>query len=138
MFLLKRNLSLNDGEIREIKIFVSKTIESMLTTKEETLNIFKQYDLILICSWEGNYLVIDIFQLSKFALSDKKYVRRHNIPFYTAARSLGHKEETIVYLDNHKEKGLGIKNLQAFYQICDLLETLDIDVFSSQEYKCVW
>lgn len=138
MFLFKRNLPLSTPELNEIKDFFSQTIEKMLTTKEETLNILKQYDMVLICSWEGNYLVTDIYQLSKFSLSDRKDIRKQNLPFYSAARSLDHKKETIIYFDEHKEKGLVIKNLQAFFYICDLLETLDVDVFSAYEYKCVW
>ncbi|MFD1031598.1 hypothetical protein [Metaplanococcus flavidus] len=138
MFLVKRKYSVSDMDLKEIQTFVSKTIESMLMTKEETLNIFKRFDMVLICSMEGSYLVIDIFQLSKFTLSDQKNIQKQNIPFYTAARSINSKEETIIYLDVHKEKGLGIKNLQAFYYICELLDTMDIDVFSSQKFKCVW
>lgn len=138
MFLIKRNSSISDTALKEIKTFVSMTIESMLLTKEGTLNMFKQYDIVLICSLEGNYLVTDIYQLSKFALTDKKNIRKHNVPFYTAARSLDSKEDFIVYFDEHKEKGLGIKNLQAFYYICELLETVEVDVFSSQKFKCVW
>ena len=138
MFLVKRKNSISDKDLKEIETFVSKTIESMLMTKEETLNIFKQFDTVLICSIEGSYLVIDVFQLSKFNLSDQKNIQKRNIPFYTAARSLHSKEETIVYLDEHKEKGLGVKNLQAFYYICELLDTMDIDVLSSREFKCCW
>lgn len=138
MFLLKRNVSLTDHELKEIKQSVKKTIEKMLVTKDETLNILKPYDMVLICSWEGNYLVMDIFQHSKFTVFDRKDLKRKNTPFYIAARSLHNIEEPIVYLDEHKDKGLGIKNLQAFYYVCELLMTLDIDVFSSQEYKCVW
>ena len=138
MFLVNKKFSLSDADLKEVKIFISKTIESMLITREETLNIFKRFDLALVCALEGNYLVVDIFQLSKFTLSENKNIQRQNVPFYTAARSLGSKEEVIVYLDDHKEKGLGIKHLQAFYYICELLETVDIDVLSSQQYKCVW
>lgn len=138
MFLFKRSLSLTDHELNEIKDFVGKTIEKMLTTRDETLNIFKQYDMVLICSWEGNYLVTDIFQLSKFVISDRKDIRKHNTPFYVAARSLDNKKETIIYLDEHKEKGLVVKNLQTFYYVCDLLKTLDVEVFSAEEYKCIW
>src|SRR5688572_24477765 len=123
MFLVKKKFSISDADLKEIRLFVSKTIESMLITKEETLNIFKRFDLALVCTLEGNYLVVDIFQLSKFTLSENKKIQRQNIPFYTAARSISVKEEVIVYLDDHKEKGLGIKHLQAFYYICELMET---------------
>lgn len=138
MFIFKRNLSLNDTELNEIKKFVSITIEEMLTTREETLNIFKQYDLVLICSWEGNYLIMDIYQLSKFTISDRTNIRDQNRPYYSAACSLDHRRDTIVYFDEHREKGLVIKNLLAFYYVCDLMQTLDIEVFSAQEYKCTW
>lgn len=138
MLLFKKCASLSSAELNEIKKFVGKTIESMLITREETLYIFKQYDTVLSCSLEGNYLVIDIYQLSKFALHDKQNLRKHNIPFFSAARSLDHKEETIVYWDDHKQKGFGIKKIQAFYHMCDLLETMEIDVFSAQQFKCVW
>lgn len=110
----------------------------MLTAREETLHIHKPYDMVLICSGEGNYLVMDIYQLSKFISSNSKAVQRLNNPFYTAARSLDSKKETIVYLDEHQEKGLMIKNLQAFYHICNLMNTLDIHVLSAKEYRCVW
>ncbi|WP_422124562.1 hypothetical protein DHX103_07015 [Planococcus sp. X10-3] len=138
MFLIKRKSSISDSDLIELQTFVSKTIESMLMTKEETLNIFKAFDMVLICTMEGNYVVTDVFQLSKFTLSDQKNLQKPNIPFYTAARSLGSEEETIVYLDVHKEKGLRIKNLQAFYYICELLDTMEIDVVSPQEFKCFW
>lgn len=138
MFLFKKSFSLSEPEQKELQKFVSKTIESMLATKEETLNIHKKFDTALVCSLEGNYLVFDIYQFSKFALYDKKNARRHNVPFYTAARSLNKNEETIIYTDDHKQKGLGIKNVQAFYYICDLLETVDINVFSAEKYKCFW
>lgn len=138
MFLFKKNISLNDAEFKEIEEFVSKTIEKMLTTKEETFNILRPFGMVLICSWEGNYIVSDIFQLSKFSVADKKDIRRQNTPYYTAARSLDHKKEVIVYLDDHECKGLLIKELQAFYHVCDLLKTVDVNVLSAKEYKCVW
>lgn len=138
MFLFKRNLSLNDAELEEIQEFVSVTIEKMLTTREETLNILRQYDLVLICSWEGNYLVMDIYQHSKFTTSDRTNIRIQNIPYYSAACSLDQQRETIVYFDEHKEKGMIIKNLLAFYYVCELMQSLDVEVFSAQYYKCTW
>ncbi|TWT00124.1 hypothetical protein [Planomicrobium sp. CPCC 101079] len=138
MFLLKRNLSLSTSDLKEIKDFFSRTIEKMLTTKDETLNVLKRYDMVLICSWEGSYLVMDVFQLSKFAISNRKNVRRHNIPYYVAARSFDKSKETIVYLDEHKEKGMAVENLQAFYHIRDLLNTLEVHVVSANEYECIW
>lgn len=138
MFLFKRKLSLNDAELEEIQEFVSVTIEKMLTTREETLNILRQYDLVLICSWEGNYLVMDIYQLSKFTTSDRTNIRSQNIPYYSAACSLDQQRETIVYFDEHKEKGLVIKNLLAFYNVCELMQSFEVEIFSAQYYKCTW
>lgn len=138
MLLFKKNFALSNTDQNELKRFVSNTIESMLSTREETLNIFKNFDVVLLCSLEGNYLVIDIYQLSKFTPFEKKNAKNYNVPFYRAARSLSKYEETTIYIDDHKEKGLRIKNIQAFYFICDLLETFDIDAFSAEEYKCVW
>ncbi|MFD1032621.1 hypothetical protein [Metaplanococcus flavidus] len=138
MYLFKKKFSLSAADEFEIKEFVSKTIEKMLITKEETINIHKDSDTVLSCSLEGNYIVVDIYQLSKYALHIHNQKRNHNIPFYTAARSLNNYEETIVYFDDHKAKGLGVKNLQAFYYICELLDALDIEVVSAQSFKCVW
>ncbi len=138
MFLFKRNSSLTSAEFNEIKEFFSETIEKMLLTKENTLNIHKKYDLVLLSAWEGKFLVMDIFQLSKFNTSSKMKIRYQNHPFYTAARALDESKETIVYLDEHEEKGLTIQTLQAFYHICYLLETFDINVVSVKEYECIW
>lgn len=71
-------------------------------------------------------------------MSDRKDIQRQNVPFYTAARSLNSKKETLIYLDEHKKQELVIKNLQAFNYVCYLLNTLDIEVSSGQEYKCIW
>lgn len=138
MFLFRKNLSLTMTELHDIKTFFQEAIERMLITKEKILHISKRYDMVLICSWEGNYLVMDVYQYSKFTKSKKKEAMNANIPFYTAARSLYSKKEVIVYHDTHKEMGLMLKNLQAFYYICELLRTLNVHVSSSQEYKCVW
>lgn len=138
MLLFQKNFALSTTDQIEIQRFVSNTIESMLSSREETLNIYKKFDMLLLCSLEGNYLVIDIYQLSKFTPFEKKNSRNYNVPFYRAARSLSKYEETIIYIDDHKEKGLRIKNVKAFYHICDLLETFDIDAFSAEKYKCVW
>lgn len=129
---------MSSSKLNEITNFVAVTIERMLTTKEETLNIIEQYDMVLICAWEGEYLTIDIYQLSKFKLSKNKDFRVQNIAFFSAARSLRQGNEFIVYVDDHKETGLGIKNLQAFYYVCTLMDTVEVDVISEHTYSCVW
>lgn len=70
MFLFKRIFLLSAPERNKIKDFVGITMEKMLITKEETLNILKQCDMVLISSLEESYLVIDIYQLSKFTVSN--------------------------------------------------------------------
>lgn len=137
MSIFKRNLSLTNIELDEIKLFFQETVERMLMTREKILHISKRYDMVLICSWEGNYMVLDIYQYSKFTNSQQKEILNANTPFYTAARSL-YIQEMIVYQDTHKEKGLRLKDLQAFYYVCELLKTLKIRVFSAAKYKCVW
>lgn len=138
MFSFKKKQGLTDSELDDIKAFLSSTLEKMLMTRDETLNTFKEYDLVLISSWEGGYIVTDIFQLSKFSLIEEKAERGVNVPYYTVARSFSHKKDLIVYLDEHENKAMRLKNLQAFHHICYLLQTVDIEVSSKKEYTCIW
>lgn len=138
MFSFKKKEGLADSELDDIKVFLSSTLEKMLLTREETLNTYTKYDLVLMCSWEGGYIVADIFQMSKFNWVDGKAERGKNIPFYTAARSFTRKKDYIVYMDEHENKAIRLKNLQAFHHICYLLQTVDIEVSSNKEYTCLW
>ncbi|MGH2319191.1 hypothetical protein ACRC6Q_15600 [Planococcus sp. SE5232] len=140
MFSFKRKQGLTDLELDDVRAFLSSTLEKMLMTRDETLNTYEKYDLVLISSWEGGYIVADIFQLSKFKfnLVEGKAERGINIPYYTVARSFSHKKDLIVYLDEHENKAMRLKNLQAFHHICYLLQTVDIEVSSKKEYTCIW
>ncbi|ANU09204.1 hypothetical protein BBH88_02070 [Planococcus antarcticus DSM 14505] len=138
MFAFKRRQAISDSDLDELKIFLSSTLEKMLLTRDETLNTLKKYDLVLISSWEGSYLVADIFQLSKFNLTDGRAERGKNVPFYTIARSFTRKNDLIVYLDEHQNKCMRLKNLLAFRHTCYLLQTVDIEVLSERKYTCTW
>lgn len=138
MFSFKKKQGLADSELDDIRDFLSSTLEKMLMTRDETLNTYEKYDLVLMSSWEGGYIVADIFQLSKFNLVEGKIERGVNVPYYTVARSFSHKTDLIVYMDDHESKAMRLKNLQAFHHICYLLQTVDIEVSSKKEYTCIW
>lgn len=138
MFAFQKRPALSDSDLDEVKFFVSTTLEKMLLTRDETLNTLKKYDLVLICSWEGGYLIADIFQMSKFNLTNGRAERGKNVPFFVVARSFSLKKDLIVYTDEHENKCMRIKNLQAFHHICYLLQTVDIEVSSEKEYTCIW
>ena len=138
MFIFKRKPSLSQLDLEEMKKFVGQTIVAMLSTKEETMNVLKKYDLVLIFSWEGDYIQGSIFQLSTFNMAKNGLSSLINTPLYTETRYFINTNDSVKYIDDDEIKGLSPKNLVAFYSICELIRIFEIEVHSSNAYTCVW
>lgn len=137
MFILKRKPSLSEYDMEELKDFVANTIEVMLLTKEEIIHVLTKYNLVLICSWERGFIEGSIFQLSTFDIS-KGLSSVTNVPLYSGRRQFNKNDDSIVYIDDNDLKGLTELNLLAFYCLCELIRTYDVEVVSSKRYMCKW
>lgn len=138
MFIFKRTPVLPKSELVELKNFVSKTIELMLMSKEETIYTIKKYDLVLAFSWEGDYIEGSIFRLSTFTLSENGSSICGNVPLFVEKRYFHKQDKSIVYIDPEKIKGLTKPNLLAFHGLCELIRIFDVEVISSDQYKVIW
>lgn len=138
MFILKRKPSLTVHVMEELKEFVGKTVEVMLLTKEETIHAITKYDLVLIFSWEREYIEGSIFQLSTFDIAKNGLSSLNNTPLYSGKRHFNKKDDAVVYIDDNDLKGLSERNILAFYNICELIRTFEVEVVSSKRYMCKW
>ena len=138
MFLFKRKPSLSEYDTKELKNFVGKTIEIMLLTKEETIHVSKKYDLVLLFSWEGEYIEGNLYKLSTFNLAKNGLSSLINTPLYTETRYFEKTDDGIKYIDDEKIKDLSTQNLFAFYTICELITLVEIEVISPKRYMCIW
>lgn len=138
MFIFKRKPSLSDHDTKDLKKFIGKTIEAMLITKEETINISERYDLALIFSWEDDYIEGSIFQLSNFKLSKNGLSSSINIPLFSEKHYFNKKIESVEYIDDEKIKTMSYSDLLIFYNMCELIRTFEIEANSANEYKCLW
>lgn len=138
MFIFKRKPSLPQLDLDELKRFIGQTIEATLTTKEETMNVLKKYDLVLISSRDGDSIESSIFQLSTFNLAKNGLSSLINTPLYTETRYFVNTNDSVNYIDDNDIKGLSPANLIAFYSMCELIRIFEIEVQSPNTYKCVW
>lgn len=138
MFIFKRKPLLSDYNMSELKGIVGRTVELALESNEETIHFLKQYDLILILSWEFNYMECSIYNYSTFEISESGSSRLRNSALYMEKRDLIRKEDTVVYIDDEKIKSLSKQNLLAFYCLSELINVFDVEVHATNLYKCVW
>lgn len=138
MFIFKRKPSLNEYDMLELKDIVGRTVELALVSNEETVHFLKQYDLILILSWEFDHMECSIYNYSAFEISESGSSRLRNPALYMEKRDLIRKDDTIVYIDDEKIKNLSKRNLRAFYCLSELINIFDVEVYGSNVYKCIW
>lgn len=138
MFIFKKKPSLAEADIEKLKKFVGNTIEAMLLTKEETLNISERYKLVLVYSWGGDYMEGSIFQWSSFQLSEKGLRSLTKAPLYTAKHYFNKKNNSIEHIDDKEIKAMSHSELLLFNGLCNLIQTFEVEVNSSNHYCCVW
>ena len=137
MFIFKREPVDSTHDLEKLKKFVAETVETMLITREETINISEEYDLALIFSWEGKYIEGSIYQWSTLDISKGGTVASQNTPLYIEKRYINKNEDTVVFIEDERIKKLPIKNLQIFYVVCELIRIFDVEVISNYKYKCI-
>jgi hypothetical protein len=138
MFIFKRKPTPVYDNLDVFKNFIAQTLESMLETREETIHFMEKYDLLLIFSWENDHIEGSIYQYSKYIKSKEGMGRFHNAPLYTEKRYLDKDDKTVAYIDDNLIRNFTAENLRAFYCICELISIFEIEVTSSNTYKCVW
>lgn len=138
MFIFKRKPLLADEYLKELKDKVGRTVEVMLTDKDETILFMKQYDLILILYRENDYINGALYQHSTFNVCGTGFSNIRNIPLYEVKRYFRKSDDSIVYIDDEIISKLSKKNQLVFYTLSELINTFDVDVHSSKLYKCTW
>ncbi|MDN3449574.1 hypothetical protein QMA09_05200 [Planococcus sp. APC 3906] len=138
MFIFKRKPSLTEYDMVELKDIVARTVELALESNEETIHFLKQYDLILILSWEFDYMECSIYQYSTFEISKNGSSRFKNLSLYMEKRDLIRKDDTVIYIDDENIKNLSKRNLLAFYSLSELINIFDVEVHANNLYKCIW
>ena len=138
MFIFKRKPSLSEHDMLELQNIVGRTVELALESNEETIHFLKQYDLILILSWEFNSMECSIYDYSTFEISKNGSSRLRNPALYTEKRDLIRRDDTVVYIDDEKIKNLSKRNLRAFYCLSELINIFDVEVHANNLYKCTW
>ncbi|ANU13306.1 hypothetical protein BBI08_05400 [Planococcus halocryophilus] len=138
MFRFKRSSSSTNLDLTELKTFVSKTLEVMLISREETIYPIRKYDLLLVFTWEKNCIEGSIFQLSRYQSSKNSSSYILNAPLFLEKRDFYREAKSIVFIDTEKVSRLTAQNLLAFQTICKLIDIFDIEATSSNRYKCIW
>lgn len=133
MFIFKKKPALAEVDIEKLKKFVGNTIEAMLLTKEETLNISERYRLVLVYSWGGDHMEGSIFQLPEKGLTSLT-----KAPLYIGKHYFTKKKDTIEYMDDEEIKAMSHSELLIFTGLCKLIRTFEIEVNSSNNYCCIW
>ena len=138
MFIFKRKPPLTEYYLEELKEQVGRTVEVMLTDKEETIFFMKKYDLILIFCWENDYINGSLYQYSTFNVCKNGLSNIRNAPLYEVKRYFRKDDESIVYINDDTIKKFSKRNQLVFYTLSELLNIFEIDAHSSQIYKCTW
>ena len=138
MFIFKRKPSLSEVDIINLKNFVGKTIEVMLSTKEETIHVMESDNLVLMFSWGSQYIEGSIYQLSSFQLSKTGLSSLINTPLYTEKHYFNKKIDSIEYIDDNEIKTMSRSQLLVFYSMCELIRTFEIEANSCDKYSCRW
>lgn len=138
MFIFKRKPSLSEVDLNTLKKFVAKTIEVMLSTKEETIHVMERDDLVLLFSWESQYIEGSIYRLKGFHLSKTGVSRGFNTPLYSEKHYFNKSIDSIEYIDDNEIKTMSRSQLLVFYSMCELIRTFEIEAKSSNEYICKW
>lgn len=138
MFIFKRKPLLTHYYLEELKDQVGRTVEVMLTDKEETILFMKKYDLILIFWWENEYINGSLYQYSTFNVCESGYSNIRNTPLYEVKRYFRKNDDSFVYIDDEKIKNFSKRNQLVFYTLSELINIFEVDVHSSKVYKCIW
>ncbi|WKA58333.1 hypothetical protein QWY16_17835 [Planococcus shenhongbingii] len=138
MILFKRTPLLTDKDKIHLKQLVGKTVEAMLQSKEETLYIMEKYELVFICSWEGEYIDCSLYHRSSINVFKSGKIGFQKEPIFTEKRYFHKKNDTLIYLDKNQLMEFPPRNLEAFYYTCELVQNFEIEVNSVYDYTCVW
>ncbi|TWT27303.1 hypothetical protein [Planomicrobium sp. CPCC 101110] len=124
--------------MNELKYFVGRTLELMLTTKEVTLNVLAKYDIILVFSWEGDYIKGAVYQWSTFNTTTGRTISSRNKPLFVSRRYIKYKEKNNIHYDEKRIKELAQQNLDVFYTVSKLAKDYKIKVTPRKTLKCFW
>lgn len=138
MFIFKRKPSLSEVDIKKLKKVIGKTIEVMLSTREETIHVMEKDNLVLMFSWGNQYIEGSIYHLSSFQLSKTGLSSVINTPLYVEKHHFNKKVDSIEYIDDNEIKNMTRSQLHVFYSMCELIRTFEIEANSSNEYICKW
>ena len=139
MFIFKREPAAEEFKTEKLKKIVGKTVEEMLRTREETVYFLEEYNLVLIFSWEGEYIEGSIYQWTDFQMSLGEGLTLYNAPLYVEKRYIQRKDDSLViYIDDEKIKSFSPENLKVFYCICELIRIFEVEINNRYKYKCVW
>jgi hypothetical protein len=138
MAIAKKESVMEDPHMNELKQFVARTLEVVLTSKEVTLNVFEKYDIILVFSWERDYIKGAVYHWSTFNISTGRTISSRNKPLFTSRRHFKVKDKTDVYYDEKRIKELAGQNLRVFYTVCELSKNYKIKATPRKRLKCYW
>ena len=138
MFIFKRKPSLSEVDTTNLKKFVGKTIEVMLSTKEETIHVLENDNLVLMFSWESQYIEGSIYELSSFQMAKTGLSSLINTPLYTEKHYFNKKIDSIEYIDDNEIKTMSRSQLLVLYSMCELIRTFEIEATSPNKYSCKW
>ncbi len=138
MFIFKRNPSSSGYNLAELKSIIGRTVELTLETDEDGVYFLKEHNLIMIFSWEFNYMEYTIYNYTDFEIVKSGSSRLRNQALYMEQRDLKRKDNTIKYIEDKKIKDLSERNLRAFYCLSELINIFDVEIHAANLYKCVW
>ncbi|OHX54034.1 hypothetical protein BB776_05760 [Planococcus salinarum] len=98
----------------------------------------KKYDLILVFCWENHSINGSLYQYSTFNVCEIGFSNIRNLPLYEVKRHFRKDDDSTVYIEDDTIKKFSKANQRVFYTLSELLNIFEIEVHSSQVYKCTW
>ncbi|TWT00121.1 hypothetical protein [Planomicrobium sp. CPCC 101079] len=138
MALAKKEEIVETRHMKELKNFVARTLELMLSSREVTLNVFEKYDIVLVFSWEGDFIKGAVYQWSTFNTTTGRTINSRNKPLFISRRYLKNKEKTNIHYDEKRIRELTRQNLDVFYTVCELSKNFKIKLTPRKSLKCFW
>ncbi len=138
MFIFRRNPSSVKCDMSKLQDIIGRTVELALESDQEVIYFLKEYNLILILSWEFSYMECAIYNYSDFEIAENGFSRLKNQALYKEQRSLLRRDNTVKYIEDKKIKDLSKQNLRAFYCLSELINIFDVEVHGPNLYKCTW
>lgn len=138
MAIVKKEAITEDYQMKEMKKFVAQTLDVMLKSKDVTLNVWENYDIVLVFSWERDYIKGAVYHWSTFNISKGRTISSKNKPLFTSRRFLKIKGKNEVFYDENGLKELTRKNLAVFYPVSQLVANYKVKATTNNRLKCYW